>query len=124
MILPEHKWIVAENVWLDDAEACAERAPATFLIPPESVRKSLSKGDWAKLAFRFPNSIVHKGYRVSAERLWVEVLDVEFADDVLVYVGKLKSEPFHDKPLSPGDTVRFKPHPVCGKDRPPPGWKG
>lgn len=123
MIRPERQWVVAENVWLDNAEAAAERAPATFLIPPESERKSLSKGDWAKLTFHFPEPVMHKGHPISSERLWVEVAGTIWKDDVLTYIGKLKSKPFHDEPLSPGASVRFQPVHVCGRERPPPGWK-
>lgn len=108
------RWTLSEGLWLDDVVA-RNAAHATFEIPPESVRKGLSKGDWAKLVFYFPDG--------GAERMWVEVTDVEFEDDVLTYVGELRSGPFHDEPLSPGDTVRFQPHHICGKDRPPKGYK-
>jgi hypothetical protein len=115
MTTSESKWTVAEGIWLDDVVARAAQAPATFLIPPETERKALSEGDWAKLAFYFPD----KG----CERLWVEVVGTIWKDDELTYVGALKSEPFHDD-LKVGAVVRFQPQHVCGKDRPPKGWKG
>ncbi len=120
------RWTVAEGVWLDDAVQSNAKAPATFEIPPESVRKSLSRGDFVKLVFHFPAPIVYKGHSLSSERLWVEVTGVTSRagePEVPTYTGELRSHPFHDEPVKYGDTVRFQPHHVCAHDRPPEGWK-
>ena len=108
-----NKWTVAEGVWLDNVVERFSDVP-TFVIPSETERKSLSKYDWEKLVFHFPD----KG----SERMWVEVIGTIWKNDELTYIGKLKSDPFHDE-LEAGAAIHFQPAHVCAKDRPPRGWK-
>jgi hypothetical protein len=66
---------------LVDGEESARSSPATFLIPPRSIREGLRAGLAAKLMFN---------NAAGTERMWVQVTD-RLADGR--YVGRLDNYP-------------------------------
>lgn len=72
--------------------------PDTFQIPPRRVRESLKVGNIVKLIFL--SDI--EGFEF-AERMWVEVTNVESKH----YVGKLASEPVITDGIDFGSRVEF-----------------
>jgi hypothetical protein len=83
---------------LDIGVEAHQAAPETFMVPPERDRRSLGRGDFAKLMFR-----ISDGHREAVERMWVRVQDVE-ADG---YVGILDSEPQCTDAIGVGLRVEF-----------------
>lgn len=83
-----------------DAEQRHQADPHSFSIPRSDVRRSLAVGDLVKLLFGFG-----RGDPPSAERMWVEIVDV--SDDG--YVGRLENTPQAISDLRPGDLVPFRP---------------
>lgn len=82
---------------LVDVEKRARENPVTFRIPTVTDRKSLKKGDCAKLIFD------------DKERMWV-VIDKRLPGGS--YQGHLDSTPI-TTPLERGDEIVFKPHHVA-----------
>ena len=102
---------------LVSAEARRDASPATFEIPPIDVRRSLRRGDAAKLLFeietREAGVVVDRG----VDRMWVVVTGRE--DEF--YVGVLTSDPGKAEGLGlrPGSELIFLPEHICAVDRPP-----
>lgn len=91
---------------LEDAEKRAEKAPATFFIPPPEVRETLKKGWHAKLIFGGWDS---RG-RVAVERMWVEIREVAEGPQ---YAGALMSVPAILCGITKGDKIAFAAKHVC-----------
>jgi uncharacterized protein YegJ (DUF2314 family) len=85
---------------LDSGVEAHRAAPDTFMLPPERDRRSLGRGDFAKLMFR-----ISDGDREAVERMWVRVQEVD-ADG---YVGVLDSEPQSTDAIGVGLRVEFSP---------------
>lgn len=87
-----------------DAERRHLADPDSFSIPRSDVRSSLQPGDLVKLLFGFGG-----GDQPPAERMWVEVLEVQDAG----YLGRLENQPQAISDLSPGARVSFEPRHVA-----------
>ena len=84
---------------LDSGVEAHHAAPETFMLPPERDRRSLGRGDFAKLMFRLSD-----GNREAVERMWVRVQSVQ-GDE---YVGILDNEPQSTSAIGVGLRVEFK----------------
>jgi uncharacterized protein YegJ (DUF2314 family) len=87
-----------------DAEQRHRAAPDSFSIPRSDVRSSLQTGTLVKLLFGFGDEDVP-----SAERMWVEILDVHDGR----YVGRLENEPQAISDLRLGARIEFGPEHVA-----------
>ncbi len=81
---------------LDSGLDAHNASPDTFLIPPERDRRSLGRGDFAKLMFRLLEG-------EAVERMWVRVEEVQPHG----YVGILDSEPQSTDTIELGTRVEF-----------------
>lgn len=92
-------------------------SPDTFVIPSETTRSSLKRGDAAKILFEIETKeggiIVDRG----ADRMWVIVISVTATG----YIGVLDSDPGYAEnlKLAQGDLVEFGAEHVCRIDNPP-----
>jgi hypothetical protein len=118
MIKPPSPSTIEENGWvLVSAEERAATAPNTFLIPPRTMRESLSPGDGAKLLFdietREGGRIIDRG----VHRMWV-VVKSRTAEG---YIGVLDNDPgaAENLTLREGDSVIFGPEHVADIGQPP-----
>lgn len=80
---------------LDNGEERNANNPNSFEIPEEWERKSLTKGDLAKLIFLTDDG---------GERMWVEIKEVVGGD---AYIGALVNHPVVIEGLEYGDFVAF-----------------
>jgi uncharacterized protein YegJ (DUF2314 family) len=109
---------IEDNGWvLASAEERAAAAPNTFLIPPRTMRESLSPGDGAKLLFdietREGGRIIDRG----VDRMWVVVK----SRNAEGYFGVLDNDPgaAENLTLRQGDSVFFGPEHVADIGQPP-----
>lgn len=89
---------------LESAEARHASSPASFVIPPAHLRRSLQFGDRVKLLFLF--HIVdkqHPGGIVGCERMWVTVIEASGGR----YVGLLETRPVSSDALWPNEALAF-----------------
>jgi hypothetical protein len=87
-------WRLASGV------ASNQRAPKTFWIPSESVRRNVKRGDFVKLIFEYSEE------DAAAERMWVKVTGVQGP----YFIGKLRNRPiFSSGKLRSGSRVIFLP---------------
>src|SRR5262245_37433076 len=102
---------MASSYSLDDAERLHRDAPRTFSIPRSEVRKSLRRGDFAKLVFLFKKPASDG---CNAERMWCLVK----RRDKQGYVGALSNHPRYLEEISHGDPIRFKARHIAAIERP------
>ena len=94
-----------------------EVSPDTFIIPSETIRSSLKRGDAAKILFDIETKedgiVVDRG----VDRMWVIVTSVT----VTGYIGVLDSNPGYAEnlKLAQGDLIEFGADHVCEIDTPP-----
>jgi hypothetical protein len=85
---------------LDSGVDAHAEFPDSFMLPPESDRQSLGRGDLAKLMFR-----ITEGDQATVERMWVRVQNVE-PDG---YVGTLDNDAYCTDAIGVGMRVEFGP---------------
>lgn len=84
-----------------------ERADYPFALPDfpsEEEREGLGPGDLVKLIFRHAEPVESEDQVTTAERMWVEIGEVEGER----LVGTLDSDPRHTQRLKSGDAVWFE----------------
>lgn len=82
------------------------RDHATFAIPPESVRKTLRAGDFAKLIFEQAELFEE----IFGERMWVVVTNSLGGGR---YVGLVDNHPMMVTDVQHGDVVEFEAKHIC-----------
>lgn len=87
-----------------DAESQHRADPVSFSIPRSELRRALAPGAIVKLLFGFGN-----GDPSPAERMWVEVLEVDGAR----FVGRLDNAPSVISDLKANDRIQFGPEHVA-----------
>ena len=86
----------------DDADAQGFLAAP---LPNDDRRFSVSVGDTVKLVFLYRDSVEKNGQSISAEHMWVEV--IELCENFLR--GRLDSAPQYSSLFNEGAEVRFHP---------------
>ena len=103
--LRTHRWE------LESAEARHAASPATFIIPPQYLRRSLQFGDRVKLLFLFHAvDKQHPGGIIGCERMWVTVIESSGGR----YVGLLETWPVSSDALLPNEALAFDACHVAG----------
>lgn len=90
---------------LDNGEDLHQEAPDTFFLPSRQDRESLRAGDLVKLIFRM---VEPDDSQFVAERMWVQVQEVEAAR----FVGVLDNDPYALTTIKAGHVVHFGPEHV------------
>ena len=85
---------------LDNGEDLNREAPNTFELPSRQSREDLRPGDFVKLIFRMSEP---ENSEFAAERMWVQVKDVEGSK----FVGVLDNDPYALTTIEVGHVVHF-----------------
>lgn len=87
---------------LGNGELQNQRNPRTFFIPTRAEREAVTSGDLVKLLFEIVDPTDDMP---SAERMWVQVIEVKSGR----YVGVLDNEPGALRSIGPGSRIEFGP---------------
>jgi hypothetical protein len=101
--------MVGDGWSLADGEALHADAPRTFFIPDRAHRESIPVGRFVKLVFVLDEPRVVEGTPRTAERMWVEVVEVLPHGS---YAGTLANDPGIVTELTFGDRLEFRPEHV------------